>query len=74
MPHLNIKHFPVEISPEKEAALLSSLTKALQEGLGCSEGAVSIALEPVPQSDWQTAVYQPEIEGKSHLLRKLPNY
>ncbi|WP_441246978.1 amino acid adenylation domain-containing protein [Kitasatospora sp. McL0602] len=74
VPHVNIKYFPTVISDEQGARLVEALTKALQENLGCEEGAVSIALEPVDPADWQEKVYTPEIVDRRELLRKLPNY
>lgn len=74
MPHVNIKHFPVEITPEQEAELVATITGAVTRALGCDEGVVSIALEPVEQEGWNERVYVPEIVNRKNLLRKTPNY
>ncbi|GAA2149102.1 hypothetical protein GCM10009760_41920 [Kitasatospora kazusensis] len=74
MPHVNIKYFPTPISDEQEARLVAALTEALRENLGCDEGAVSIALEPIEPADWHEKVYAPEILDRRELLRKLPSY
>lgn len=74
MPHVNIKYFPTTITEEQEARLIAALTEALRENLGCEEGAVSIALEPVEPADWDAKVYVPELTDRRGLLRKLPNY
>jgi 4-oxalocrotonate tautomerase len=74
MPHINIKHFPVTISEEKQARLVASLTEAVTAAFGCPEGVISIALEPVHQDAWQQKVYGPEITGRAELLFKKPNY
>ncbi|MDH6577352.1 tautomerase family protein [Kitasatospora sp. MAP5-34] len=74
MPHVNIKYFPTPVTDEQEARLVAALTETLRENLGCDEGAVSIALEPVEPADWNEKVYTREIIDRRHLLRKLPNY
>ena len=74
MPHVNIKHFPVPLDKEQEDALVTAVTTALTEALGCDEGAVSIALEPVEPEFWNEQVYVPEIVNRKNLLRKSPNY
>ncbi|MER5641332.1 tautomerase family protein [Kitasatospora sp. NPDC002227] len=74
MPHVSIKHFPVEVTEEQSARLVAAITAAVTENLGCEEGVISIALEPVDPADWQDQVYTPEITDRRHLLRKLPNY
>lgn len=74
LPHVNIKHFPVALSEERESELVAAVTKAVQSAFGCDEGVVSIALEPVEQSAWDDDVYRPELVGRRELLRKTPNY
>ncbi len=74
MPHVNIKLYPIEVTEEQQASLVTALTKALQDNLGCSVDAVSIALEAVEPADWKEKVYNPEIIGRRDLLLKLPNY
>ncbi|KDN83893.1 tautomerase family protein [Kitasatospora cheerisanensis] len=74
MPHVNIKHFPTPVDAEQSARLVAAITAALQENLGCTEDAVSIALEPVDPDQWNERVYQPEIVQRAELLHKQPNY
>jgi 4-oxalocrotonate tautomerase len=74
MPHVHIKHFPALLSPEKQGRLVAALTEAITEALGCPEGVVSIALEPVDKDDWNEQVYVPEIVGRKELLIKQPSY
>jgi phenylpyruvate tautomerase PptA (4-oxalocrotonate tautomerase family) len=57
-----------------QGRLVAVLTEAITEALGCSEGVVSIALEPVDKDDWNEQVYVPEIVGRKELLIKQPNY
>ncbi|MFJ5175683.1 amino acid adenylation domain-containing protein [Streptomyces griseoviridis] len=74
MPHINIKHFPVSITEEKELELVAAVTTAVRNAFGCAEDVVSIALEPVAQDVWNERVYIPEIVARQELLRKTPNY
>jgi 4-oxalocrotonate tautomerase len=74
MPHVNIKYFPLPLSEEQESKLVAAISAAVQDVLGSDEGVISIALEPVPQEDWNRVVYVPEIVERRHLLRKTPNY
>ncbi|WP_171163613.1 amino acid adenylation domain-containing protein [Streptomyces sp. I05A-00742] len=74
LPHVNIKHFPVALSEERESELVAAVTRAVQSAFGVEEGVVSIALEPVDQDAWNEQVYVPELVGRKELLRKTPNY
>ncbi|AJC54389.1 hypothetical protein [Streptomyces sp. 769] len=53
--------------------LPESLTDVVIRYFDVPAGAVSIALEPVPQSAWNEAVVVPEIIGRPDLLIKDPN-
>lgn len=74
MPHVNIKHFPRDVSEAQKAELVAAVSLALKSALGCSDDAISIALEPIEPDVWQEKVYGPEIEGRRELLCKSPNY
>ncbi|WP_055477902.1 tautomerase family protein [Sphaerimonospora mesophila] len=74
MPHVSIRHFPAELTPEQESSLVAAVTRAVKDAFGCDEGVVSIALEAVEPDVWNEQVYLPEIVARSHLLRKTPNY
>lgn len=74
VPHINIKHFPVALSEERQAELLTALTAAVREAFACDEKVISIALEPVEQEAWNEQVYIPEIVNRKELLLKTPEY
>ena len=74
MPHINIKHFPVQLSQEQKAKLITAFTDALVAVLGCEPRVVSIAMEPVDPALWKKQVYVPEIVNRRELLCKLPGY
>lgn len=73
MPHVTIKHFPAPLSAEQAQTLSKALTTAVTDAFGCPESVVSIALEPVAADLWDETVYQPEIAGRSSLLKQ-PDY
>ncbi|RRO14304.1 tautomerase PptA [Saccharopolyspora rhizosphaerae] len=74
MPHVNIKHFPEEVTDEQKRALAESISAALVEHLGTRDGAVSVTLEPVEKDAWNATVVEPEIQGRPDLLIKRPDY
>ncbi|RFC65199.1 tautomerase PptA [Fulvimarina endophytica] len=74
MPHVSIKHFPKDLSPEQTRALSDEITAAIQKAFASRDGAISIAVEPVEKERWQSDVYEPEIVGKSGRLIKRPDY
>ena len=74
MPHINIKFFPVPLSPDQRSQLVSAVTTAITDVFGCDENVVSIALEPIDEDAWNERVYIPEIVNRRHILGKIPNY
>ncbi|MFJ8435339.1 amino acid adenylation domain-containing protein [Kitasatospora sp. NPDC094019] len=74
MPHVNIKHFPMELSDTQQAELFSAVTKAITDAFGCDEGVVSIAVESIAEENWTEQVYIPEIVNRRDILGKVPNY
>lgn len=74
MPHVHIKHFPHDFTDEQKQRLAEAVTEVVVDHFGTYDGAVSIALEPVPADDWDEAVTVPDVQGRAHLLIKKPNY
>jgi 4-oxalocrotonate tautomerase len=74
MPHVNIKHYPVQLSEAGQRELAQALTDAVQRAFDVEERVISIALEPVAPEEWHEQVYLPEIRGRSELLCKPPGY
>jgi phenylpyruvate tautomerase PptA (4-oxalocrotonate tautomerase family) len=62
------------LDEQRQSELVAAVTGAVRTAFGCEEGAISIALEPVEKSAWDAKVYEPEIIGRGHLLRKAPDY
>lgn len=73
MPHISIKHFPVD-NPDLEMQLRDQMLELIASAFECHRDVISIALEPIEQDQWDKEVYQPEIVNKFDLLIKKPNY
>jgi len=74
MPHVHIRHFPKDFTDEARQKLATALTAVVTAHFGTDDGAVSIALEPVPAEDWTETVVVPEIQGRVDLVIKKPAY
>ncbi|MGV7961119.1 tautomerase PptA [Photorhabdus tasmaniensis] len=74
MPHINIKHFPANLSQEDKDILSLELTKVVKKVFGCKEDVISISLEPIEKAKWNEEVYFSEIKFKENLLIKSPGY
>ena len=73
MPHVDIKCFPRELTDEQKTALAADITEVLIRHLNSKDGAVSVALTLVEQSDWQK-VWDSEIAPQMAQLIKKPGY
>lgn len=74
MPHINIKHYPLDLDDEARRLLTEELTRTVARAFQCQPSVISIALEPVAEQEWAARVYRPEIVGRSELLCKSPEY
>ncbi|HED4143472.1 tautomerase PptA [Raoultella ornithinolytica] len=73
MPHVDIKCFPRELTDDHKSALAADITEVLIRHLNSKDGAVSVALNQVEQSDWQK-VWDSEIAPQMEQLIKKPGY
>ena len=73
MPHIDIKCFPRELDEQQKAALAADITDVIIRHLNSKDGAVSVALNQVEQSDWQK-VWDSEIAPQMEQLIKKPGY
>ena len=73
MPHVDIKCFPRDLNDEQKTALAADITEVLIRHLNSKEGAVSVALNQVQQSDWQQ-VWDTEIAPHMDELIKKTGY
>jgi phenylpyruvate tautomerase PptA (4-oxalocrotonate tautomerase family) len=74
MPHVSIKHFPVDMTEEQKRALVDAVATAALAAFRCPENAISIAVEPVSPDVWKETVYDPEIMGREEFLLRRPGY
>ncbi|MFJ6741049.1 tautomerase family protein [Streptomyces sp. NPDC091279] len=74
MPHVTIKHFPYKLTEPQKAELAEELTRTITRFFEVDDGAVSVAVEPVAQADWNDRVVSPELVLRAHLLIKNPTY
>lgn len=73
MPHVDIECFPRELTDDQKSALAADITEVLIRHLNSKDGAVSVALNLVEQSDWQK-VWDSEIAPQMEQLIKKPGY
>lgn len=64
MPHVEISHFPAELSSDARQRLENDVVEAVVRAFGVSEGAVSIGLQSVEKDQWQERVYGPLITNR----------
>ena len=74
MPHLNIKHFPRDLSAGERDALVEGLVQLIPRAFDCADTAVSVALEPVAPGAWRERVVDPEFHDRGALLIRRPGY
>ncbi|MCM5557521.1 tautomerase family protein [Pleomorphomonas sp. JP5] len=73
MPHVVVK-MKEGRSEEQKQRLAELVTKAIMDGAGCKDSAVSVAIEDIPSDDWVSTVYRTEIEPQMDTLYKKPGY
>lgn len=73
MPHILVKMIEGRTT-EQRNVIAEALTTALMQAAGSGRDAVSVAIEDVPSADWMSAVYEPDIAGKSETIFKAPGY
>ncbi|TDU24043.1 4-oxalocrotonate tautomerase [Chromohalobacter marismortui] len=74
MPHIELSHFPVELTHAEKEALAKDLTRVVCDRLKTPSSVVSIALEPVTPEQWHDRVIAPRLLPAGSRLIKKPNY
>lgn len=74
MPHVDIKCYPRELTPEQTKALADDICLVLQKHLQVAEHTVSVALGYVAADNWKPDVYDREIAPAMASLAKKPGY
>jgi|GEM_PF-2042797 len=65
MPHVEIAHFPAELTDSARARLEQDIVAAVTRAFGVRDGAVSIGLEAVDPAQWPERVYGPLISERA---------
>ena len=73
MPHIIIKMYAGKSDAQK-MDLTRKVTQDIVETTGCSESAVSVAIEEFKPEDWPEKVYRPDILDSTGTLYKAPGY
>ncbi len=73
MPHIDIKCFPRDLNDEQKSALAADITEVIIRHLQSKERSVSIALNEVPEQEWQQ-IWDGEIAPQMDQLIKKPGY
>lgn len=74
MPHIHIKHFPIEMTKEEIDKLSLAMTQLIQTSFDCTNNVISIALESVEPNRWMKEVYDTDITNDQARLIKAPKY
>lgn len=73
MPHVIVKMYPGR-SEQAKTRLALAITEQVVVATGCTENAVSVAIEEVEPAAWPQSVYQPDILEKTQFIYKKPGY
>jgi 4-oxalocrotonate tautomerase len=73
MPHVVVKLLPGRTEQQK-AQVAAAIVKDLVTIANATEESVSVAIEEVPEHDWDEKVYRPEILPNRDKLYKKPGY
>lgn len=74
MPHIDIKHFPVDLDNKTKEEFIQSITSIVTNTFQCNQEAISIAIESVDPQKWEEQVYNSEIIRREKWLQKKPEY
>ncbi|MFI9508900.1 hypothetical protein [Nocardia sp. NPDC052566] len=76
MPHVEIWHYPRELSEDAARRLESAIVDAITQAFEVTDGAVSIGLETVDPARWTEDVYRPLITERAAetTLLRTPGY
>ncbi|KHS65701.1 Tautomerase PptA [Pectobacterium brasiliense] len=74
MPHIDVKHFPRNLSEEEKKAVAEDLAAVLKKHFGSSDESLSVALNEIQPERWKDDVYDPFIKPKLDTLPKKPGY
>lgn len=73
MPHVIVKLWPGKSEAQKRE-LSHAIVRDVTSILGYGDESVSVGFEEVPPGEWQTRVYEPDIQDQWDTLTKQPGY
>ena len=73
MPHIIVKLYAGKTDAQKQE-LTEKITRDVAETTGCTDAAVSVAIEEFQPEDWPEKVYRPDILERPDTLWKAPGY
>jgi 4-oxalocrotonate tautomerase len=73
MPHVIVKLWPGK-SQKQKRELTDAISQSVKTILEYGDDAVSVGIEEVSSSDWNSKVYMPDIASKWDSLIKKPGY
>lgn len=73
MPHVVVKMYPGS-SEEQKNKISEEITKVIMDNTHKPEGAVSVSIVEVEESEWMEKVYDTEIRPNLDKLYKKPGY
>ncbi|GKW12658.1 MULTISPECIES: tautomerase PptA [Pectobacterium] len=74
MPHIDVKHFPRDLSEEEKKVIAEDLAAVLKKHFGSSNDSLSVAFNEVQPERWKDDVYDPIIKPHLDTLAKKPGY
>ncbi|MBA0215956.1 tautomerase PptA [Pectobacterium brasiliense] len=74
MPHIDVKHFPRNLSEEEKKAVAEDLAAVLKKHFGSSDESLSVALNEIQPERWKDDVYDLFIKPQLDTLPKKPGY
>jgi len=74
MPHVNIKHFPTTMNEAQRLSLADAIVETILTHFDTYPGAVTVALEPIAESEWEIKVMRDELVNKRDLIIKAAEY
>ncbi|WP_312074258.1 tautomerase PptA [Atlantibacter sp.] len=74
MPHVDIKYFPRDLTPEQRQAFADDIAEVVIKHLASKPESVSVALQQVQPDNWKSQVWETEIAPNIETLARKPGY
>lgn len=74
MPHVDIKYFSRDLTPEQRQAFADDIAEVVIKHLASKPESVSVALQQVQPDNWKSQVWETEIAPNIETLARKPGY